>query len=634
MQRISLRAPLLAAFTFSTLLGSVHAQTPNPTDAPDTTGLPTFLGYVPPGSVEVGLTFDQLFDAVCQVANPNAPKDAAKRAAELVVRAMKNSTRILGRKKVDLPGFFLAKWPVKNREYEVYVAARKAANQPVKFPLHWWSQGQKEDLDKRLPEIQKQYPKDKLAFVYFWEANFAELPYALKDEKGNSIEDLPVVYVSYNDANDFAAYLGMRLPTEAEFTRASRGDSKNLWPSATPDGGASYSADLLKQLKISESTTAPQPAGTGSTGPFGHFDLHGQVWQLVAGLGLRPISGKDAFDAEWKQLAKESVGKEKLGVTLKEPEWREDKVIAKGGSYVAATAPIQLLIDSRRAVTAVDTVEGIGFRLAKSLKPGYDLMFSLLQGTYNRNWFGDGQEPDLASQFGAERYELADNGFPKAYHAVSFAPVNFLTSEKRLDLVKLLDASQGQPLLLGTLAVTSAMTEPAAPRGIYSLLYRRAGVPKELNDAVKALHKLLNAKKKPDEKEDDKTLQKKTELRRITQRFGLTDDDVAAPESQNGQVKFVRIEGKQVPIDDDVFLLFGNDGKVAGFVKATAGKPVGAAIPGQLTMEDKGGKTQATIRFTAPLNQEGKKFAEFTLPLLLDLEAPTADKPWRQSQAK
>lgn len=633
MQRISLRAPLLAAFTFSTLLGSVHAQAPKPTDPPDTTGLPTFLGYVPPGSVEVGLTFDQLLEAACQVASPGTPKEAMKRAAELVARSLRSSTKVLGRKKVDVPGFFLAKWPVKNREYEVYVAARKAANQPVKFPLHWWSQGQKQDLDKRLPDIQKQYPKDKLAFLYFWEANYAELPYALKDEKGNSIEDLPVVYVSYNDANDFAAYLGMRLPTEAEFTRASRGDSNNVWPSATPDGGATYSADLLKQLKLSESTSAPKPTGTGSTGPFGHLDLHGQIWQLCAGLGLRPINGKDAFDAEWKQLGKETIGKDKLSTT-KEPEWREDKVLAKGGSYVAATAPMQLLIDSRRAVSAVDTVEGIGFRLAKSLKPGYDLMFSLLQGTYNRSWFGDGQEPDLATQFGAERYELADNGFPKAYYAVSFAPVNFLTTEKKLDLAKLLDGSQGHPLLLGTLAVTSAMTEPVAPRGIYSLLYRRAGVPKELNDAVKALHKLLNAKKKPDDKEDDKTVEKRTELRRITQRFGLTDDDVAADDAKNGQVKFVRIEGKQVPIDEDVFLLFGNDGKVAGFVKATAGKPVGAAAPGLLKMEDKGGKTHATIRFTVPVNQDGKKFAEFTLPLSLDLEAPSADKPWRQSLEK
>ena len=42
----------------------------------------------------------------------------------------------------------------------------------------------------------------------------------------------------------------------------------------------------------------------------------------------------------------------------------------------------------------------------------------------------------------------------------------------------------------------------------------------------------------------------------------------------------------------------------------------------------------ATIRFTVPVNQEGKKFAEFTLPLSLDLEAPSADKPWRQSLEK
>ena len=118
----------------------------------------------------------------------------------------------------------------------------------------------------------------------------------------------------------------------------------------------------------------------------------------------------------------------------------------------------------------------LGFRLAKSLKPGYDMMFSRLQGTYNRNWFGEEQDADLTNQFGAEHYELAANGFPTAYHGVSFAPVNFLAKEKSMELAKLVERSQLSPMLVGTLVVTVPIAEPAVPAGIYSLLFRHAGV--------------------------------------------------------------------------------------------------------------------------------------------------------------
>ena len=127
---------------------------------------------------------------------------------------------------------------------------------------------------------------------------------------------------------------------------------------------------------------------------------------------------------------------------------------------------------------------------------------------------------------------------------------------------------------------------------------------------------------------------KKKKWRDITSRFGLTDEDIASKEAADGTLKFVRIDGVQIPIEHDAMLLFGNDGKVVGHVKTTQGKAVGAAIASELSMvADPNGKTLAKLHFTVPVLQGAKKFAEFHLQMTLDTPAPAADKPWRESQA-
>lgn len=633
MQLTQFRAPLLAALSFGTLLSPILAQDKAAAaGAVDTTGLPAFLLPVPAGTVDMGMDWQQLFEAACQVANPSAPKDAPKRLAEALEKSLRNAVITLGRKKVEVPTFLLAKWPVKNSEFEPFVKSGAG-----KVPLHWWTVGRKDDYEKRREEINKEFPKQKgAAVLFYWDAHYKELPYALKDEKGEPIDDQPVTMVSWRDANDFAGSLGMRLPTEAELTRASRGDSSNIWPSDKPDGGAAFNSGLLKALSISETKDVTlRPVGGGPSGPFGHTDLHGHVWQFVANLGFAAVNGTEPFEAQWKELTKDFKlvkGLEKL----KQPEWRADRVVAKGGAYNAGAAPLMLLIDARRPYKVDDTYEMLGFRLAKSLKPGYDMMFSRLQGNYNRNWFGEEQESDLSGQFGAERYDLGDNGFPTAYHGVSFAPINFLSKEKSAELNKLVERSQVSPMLVGTLVITSPLAEPAAPAGIYTLLFRQAGVPKELVEAVKQGHKMLTDKKKKDDKDKDQATQdKERKWREVVTRFGLTDDDIAAKEAADGTLKFVRIEGMQVPIEHSMFLLYGNDGKVVATWKAPAPKAVAAPVPGTLTMEaGANGKTKAKLHFTVLALQGAKKHAEFVVEFLLDMAAPTPEKPWRQSTAK
>jgi len=124
--------------------------------------------------------------------------------------------------------FYIDKYETTNEQYKVFVQATGRA-----IPRHW------ENGD---------YPKG----------------------KGNH----PVVYVSWEDADAYAKWLGKRLPTEIEWEKAARGTDARIWP-----WGNTF--DLTKCNVETWEGSGSKPVGSYPTGvsPYGVYDMAGNVWE-------------------------------------------------------------------------------------------------------------------------------------------------------------------------------------------------------------------------------------------------------------------------------------------------------------------------------------------------------------------
>ena len=129
----------------------------------------------------------------------------------------------------DLGGFYIDRYEVSNQDYQRFI---DATGRPA--PGHW---------------VNGRY------------------------EPGD--DNLPVVNVSFLDANAYARWAGKRLPTSAEWERAARGqDDQRLYP-----WGNVYNASYTN---CSSSRTAPVNSFPRGRTPEGVYNLNGNVWEWTS----------------------------------------------------------------------------------------------------------------------------------------------------------------------------------------------------------------------------------------------------------------------------------------------------------------------------------------------------------------
>jgi formylglycine-generating enzyme required for sulfatase activity len=88
--------------------------------------------------------------------------------------------------------------------------------------------------------------------------------------------DYPVVCVTWERADEYCRWAGKRLPSEAEWEKAARGDSGLVYPWGD-------SAPECAHVNFADCDTGSQPVGThpGGNSPYGVEDMAGNVYEWV-----------------------------------------------------------------------------------------------------------------------------------------------------------------------------------------------------------------------------------------------------------------------------------------------------------------------------------------------------------------
>lgn len=160
--------------------------------------------------------------------------------------------------------------------------------------------------------------------------------------------DLPATDLSWTLANEFAAWMGFRLPTEAEWEKAARGTDRRLWP-----WGNAYPDDTYGTFGwCKECEPAPVEAYPKGRSPFGIYNMAGNVGEYVA----------DWFNQEFDDALKDGDRNPPLAVSGTLSQYDPPMKISKGGLWTRDS--IGQRISERRLIRSYRASNRDGVRFA------------------------------------------------------------------------------------------------------------------------------------------------------------------------------------------------------------------------------------------------------------------------------
>lgn len=308
-------------------------------------------------------------------------------------------------------------------------------------------------------------PRMKFNRTAWWDRNWNKTDWAMPME----IATRPVVYVSHGDAQAYARWTGMRLPTEFEFERAVRGDTENDY--TWGDSWAPGRAATLEMERTSElGAVGSFPAGANE---FGVMDLHGSAWEWTAS-PYEPYPG-------WTHQ-RIDVGTQRRPQIMDDmPSWNADRRVVRGGSQ--STEHVFSRATTRGGFERYRRASALGFRCVASTSLGLDLARRQLRELPGHIRPFDSRGPILYDEHNAitrQRWhtkqshsDLPGYAIITGHDSFVFTPAISMEANGLGELRK--RTRESELVHLGLLSSSVALLQPALPAGTYMMALRGAG---------------------------------------------------------------------------------------------------------------------------------------------------------------
>ncbi|HEX8033703.1 MAG TPA: SUMF1/EgtB/PvdO family nonheme iron enzyme [Ktedonobacterales bacterium] len=279
--------------------------------------------FIPRGTVAIGLPADAVATETQLCLQEYGPQSAACNAANFAVS--------LPQHQVQLAGYWIDETDVTNAQFARFVAATGYVTDAQRYGWGWvW---EREGGDTRLPGASWRQPLGPGSTISGEDAN-------------------PVVQVSWHDAQAYAAWVGMKLPSEEQWEYAAHGLAFQPfpWGSSVPDGSQANLCDRhcprWKPGTGDDGYAYTSPAGHYPAGasPYGVLDMAGNVLQWTRSI-YAPYPGASYTD----------------------PLYGKGDFVARGGTY--AILPAAAYTTIRDADSPDIRMEYIGFRCATAGAP-------------------------------------------------------------------------------------------------------------------------------------------------------------------------------------------------------------------------------------------------------------------------